>query len=174
MPGSIKKFWPQILDAFDGVDYILHGGDLYTRGVIDQLNELAPIYVAEGNGDIGVQDERLRSTWVLDLGGISIAMIHEFPTPRRKTPEFIAEFMKRTFPDASPDVLIYGHTHLDEMHQVDSLLCVNPGSPTLPRNQSVRFGTLGFLDIDDGSVEASLYQLNETGIERIDAKAFDH
>jgi putative phosphoesterase len=167
MPGALRELWPQILDAFDGVDYILHGGDLYTTGVIDQLNELARVYVSRGNGDIGVSDERLQDTWLLELGGISIRMIHEFPTPKRRSEEFINQYMNRKYPGARPDVVLYGHTHRQEIHTIDGMLCVNPGSPTLPNNQSLRLGTIGFLDIDQGIASATNFQLTESGIEPV-------
>ena len=57
------------------------------------------------------------------------------------------------------------YTHLEGLHQVADLLIINPGSPTLPRNQSLRLGTIGILDISSDSVNASIYQLTEDGLE---------
>lgn len=158
------ELWPQVFDAFDGVDVILHAGDLWTLALVDELEAIAPTYVSRGNGDIGLQDERLRDTWTLDFDGKTIGMIHDFPTPRRKPPEFIAERTEKWFPDVGPDVVIYGHTHMEEVHEVNGVLCVNPGSPTLPHNKSLRLGTLGFLTISQGAVKAELFQLTETGL----------
>jgi hypothetical protein len=45
---------------------------------------------------------------------------------------------------------------------------VNPGSPTFPHNLQVQYGTIGFLEINNGSVDASIWRLNETGIEPFD------
>jgi putative phosphoesterase len=163
MPGSIRALWPQIPDAFASVDCILHAGDLHTGDVIDQLESIAPTYVARGNGDVGVEDHRIQDTWVLELGGVTIAMVHRFPTPKRKPNEFIAAYAERTFPGVNPDVVIYGHTHRDEIHQVDDLLCVNPGSPTLPRNLDVRLGTIGVLQLAEGRASAELFQLTASG-----------
>ena len=170
MPGSIQALWPQIPQCFDGVDYILHAGDLHTRGVIDQLETIAPTYVARGNGDVGVDDHRIRDTWVLELAGVTIAMVHRFPTPKRKSPSFVADYAQRLFPGAEPDVVIYGHTHRDEVHQLDNLLCVNPGSPTLPRNQDVQLGTVGLLTLADGRASATLFQLTDAGATPIEVK----
>ena len=63
MPGSIEALWPQAYDAFREVDAILHAGDLHTLDVVDELNQLAPTYVARGNGDHGIVDQRLRDCW---------------------------------------------------------------------------------------------------------------
>ena len=167
VPGTIKSLWPQIVGAFDGVDHILHAGDLWTIGIIDELSAIAPTVVARGNGDLELVDDRLQDTWLLGFDGVRVGKVHEFPTPRRRDNEFIMRKRDKVFPDARPDVVIYGHTHYDEIHQVDDLLCVNPGSPTLPRNQAMQLGTLGFLEIENGTVEASLFQLTEDGINPI-------
>ena len=167
VPGTIKTLWPQIVEAFSDVDHILHAGDLWTIGLIDELSAIAPTNVARGNGDIELIDDRLQDTWTLDFEGVNIGMVHEFPTPRRRDADFILRRRDKLFPELKPDVVIYGHTHFDEIHQVDDLLCVNPGSPTLPRNQTMQLGTLGFLDIENGVVEASLFQITEGGITRV-------
>ncbi|HJL53558.1 MAG: YfcE family phosphodiesterase [Pseudomonadales bacterium] len=165
MPGSRAQLWPQVYSAFQGVDYILHAGDLHTLDVVDRLCELAPTYVSIGNGDRGLQDERLRETWFLNLGEIKVGLIHRFPSPERKSHQHIATYIDRYFKDDVPQVMIYGHTHMETAAQVGDVLCVNPGSPTLPHNKSVRLGTIGYLDIDDGVVTASIHQITVEGIE---------
>ena len=54
MPGALESLWPQVIEAFASVDYILHAGDLHVPQVIDDLASLAPTYAVRGNGDIGV------------------------------------------------------------------------------------------------------------------------
>jgi hypothetical protein len=39
------------------------------------------------------------------------------------------------------------------------VLIVNPGSPTFPNHQSLRLGTVGYLDIEDGRARPSILQL---------------
>lgn len=165
MPGSLPDLWPQVYRAFQGVECILHGGDLHTLDVVDRLCDLAPTYVAEGNGDRGLVDERLSETWMLDLGGVKVGLIHRFPSPLRRSKQHISTYIGRYFKGDSPQVIVYGHTHLEAVDQVEGILCVNPGSPTLPHNKSVRLGSVGYLDIIDGVVTASIHQLTEEGIE---------
>ena len=154
------QLWPQVLDAFDGVDAILHAGDVWVPGVIDELAELAPVYVARGNGDAGVVHERLRETWLLDFHGVTVGLLHEFPSPGRRPAGFVlAQAAKRFAGDAPPDVVVYGHTHIEEVHDVGGVLFVNPGSPTLPHNKSLRLGTIGFLTLCDGRANAEICQL---------------
>lgn len=163
MPGSLRNLWPQVFTAFDGVDCILHAGDLHTLAIVDRLSELAPTYVARGNGDRGLEDERLRDTWMLNLAGITVGMIHRLPSPERQSTAQIHGYVERYFGGDVPQVLIYGHTHMEAVDQVGGLLCVNPGSPTLPRSQTVRLGTIGFLELGGRTVTASIHQLTETG-----------
>ena len=52
------------------------------------------------------------------------------------------------------DVMVFGDTHSEWLEYVDGVLCVNPGSPTLPRNLATRLGTIGFLEIANGTPRA--------------------
>ena len=165
MPGSLKALWPQAIEAFQGVDCILHAGDLHTLEIVDELNRIAPVFVAKGNGDEDIHDARLQHVWNLDFAGVRVGMIHRFPSPDRKSGAIISAFRDRHFGLAAPHVVIFGHTHMESLHVVDNVLYVNPGSPTLPRNQSLRFGTIGILDIAPRSVTATLHQLTDAGVE---------
>lgn len=165
MPGSIKELWPQVFEVFEDAEAILHAGDLHTLEIVERLHEIAPTYVAVGNGDVGLMDDRLQHTWVLNLGGVEVGMIHRFPSPERKSGHQLRRYMQRHFGDAAPQVMIYGHTHLESIHHVDDILCINPGSPTLPRNQSLRPGTIGILEIADGEITATILQITEDGVE---------
>lgn len=164
MPGSIERLWPQVTKAFADVDVILHAGDLHTLEVVDELCRLAPTYVAIGNGDVGIIDDRLQDTWLLDFDGVKVGMIHHFPSPARKSPEVIAKRVDRHF-DEQPDILVFGHTHFEGVYQVNDLLCVNPGSPTLPRNQSLRMGTIGHLEISSSEIAVVIHQITEQGLD---------
>ena len=58
IPESRQDLWPQIIDAFQGVDAILHAGDLHDLSVIDTLHAIAPTYAARGNGERWVRRPR--------------------------------------------------------------------------------------------------------------------
>ncbi len=164
MPGSIESLWPQVVEAFSDADVILHAGDLHTLSVVDELCALAPTYVAIGNGDVGIVDERLQNTWLLDFHGLKVGMVHHFPSPERKSAEVISKRVNRDF-EQRPDIVIFGHTHFEGIYQVEDLLCINPGSPTLPRNQSLRHGTIGCLEISDAEISVVIHQITEQGLD---------
>ncbi len=164
MPGSIEELWPHALEIFKDASYILHAGDLHTLDIVDRLSDIAPTYVSRGNGDVGIVDERLQDTWILDLEGITIGMIHHFPSPLRKSASHLEKHLDKNFDGKAIDVVVYGHTHLEDVRAVSDRLYINPGSPTLPRNQLLRPGTLGMLELDDSHVTATIYQLTDHSV----------
>lgn len=176
IPEARPELWPQVFAAFEGVDAILHAGDIYDLAVIDQLNELAPIWVSRGNGDDGsggrpvvAVDERLRESWTVELAGLRIGLTHVMPVPEMPPHWTVATACERFFPEGPrPDVVIYGDTHVEAIDHIDGVLCVNPGSPTFPHNLAVQLGTIGFLDIEDGVPQASIRRLTEDGHEPFD------
>ena len=149
------ELWPQVFDAFAGVDAILHAGDVWAPALLDELEAIAPVHVARGNGDFGVDDDRLRDHCVLTFDGRDGADAARLPSPARRGADFVHEQVAKRFPNEAPDVLVCGHTHMEEIHRVGDLLYVNPGSPTLPHNKSLRLGTIGFLTIAHGVAQAS-------------------
>ena len=75
IPTAAKELWPQVYDAFRGVDLIMHAGDLMVPEVIDWLAEVAPVMAVWGNGDfrgwqrtVPPDDPRLSEAKVLTVG----------------------------------------------------------------------------------------------------------
>jgi hypothetical protein len=163
MPGTIADLWPQASRVFKGVDAILHAGDLHTLDIVEHLSDIAPTYVSRGNGDLDIVDQRLKNSWLIEIGGLSIGLIHQFPSPIRKSPDHLERHLGKHFPVTRPDVLVYGHTHLEDVRSIDGRLYINPGSPTLPRNQSLRLGTIGVMEINETHVSTRIMQLTNHG-----------
>lgn len=171
IPESRRELWPQVFEAFRGVECILHAGDVHDLYVIDQLSEIAPTYVARGNGDDGSggrprmpDDDRVRDAWRLELGGLRVGIIHIAPVPERPPHSTVSGLLDRSFGGAALDLLVYGDTHVEAIELVDGVLCVNPGSPTFPHNLNTQLGTIGFLEIADGCAQATIWKLVEDGI----------
>ena len=47
IPEVTKELPPQIAKALQGVDLILHAGDVYAPFVLDELERIAPVLVAK-------------------------------------------------------------------------------------------------------------------------------
>ena len=175
IPEARATLWPQVYDAFDGVDYIFHAGDIHELWVLDTLEEIAPVYAARGNGedgsggrDVQPEDPRLRYAWSLPLENLTIGLTHYIPANERPPDFTVARWVERFFPEKTPDVIVYGDTHTELINEVDGILCVNPGSPTYPHNYDTQYGTIGFLELDHGRARPSVWLINDQGIERFD------
>ncbi len=175
IPEARRDLWPQVFDAFRGVDAILHAGDIHDLAVIDSLHEVAPTYAARGNGDDGFggrpiqpQDPRLRDAWVIEFDGVRVGVTHDVPIPEIPPRLTLDRALKRYFGTPELDVLVYGDTHVEAIASINGVLCVNPGSPTYPHNLNTRLGTIGFLEISGGKAEATIWQLTDSGIEPFD------
>ena len=105
---------PEVTAVLEGVDVILHGGDIGGQDILDTVGELAPVYAVRGNNDWGSWGETIPLTRDLDLGGLRICMAH----------------MKRDLPgDLSAfDLVVTGHTHKYAESRQDTVLLLNPGS----------------------------------------------
>ncbi len=178
IPEARATLWPQVYEAFDGVDCILHAGDIHELWVLDTLEEIAPVYAARGNGEDGsggrdVQpgDPRLRYAWSLPLENLTVGLTHYIPANERPPDFTVARWVERFFPETTPDVIVYGDTHTELINEVDGILCVNPGSPTYPHNYDTQYGTIGFLELDDGDARPSVWLINDDGIEPFDWNA---
>lgn len=69
LPSTIREPWPEVATAFEGVDLILHAGDIVTSRVLDWLERVAPVLAALGNNDFDLDDPRVKETQVVDVDG---------------------------------------------------------------------------------------------------------
>jgi putative phosphoesterase len=139
--------WPYIETA----DHILHAGDVCDPALLTELKAFASVTVVMGNCDgFDVRDWGAVDEAEIELGGISIAMIHDSGlNPGRR------ERMRKRFPDAR--VVVFGHSHMPENEDRDGLLLFNPGSPTWKRKAP--FPSMGILWIEGDDVEGEIFPI---------------
>jgi len=157
IPRDADEIPSQVIEAFNGVDLIFHAGDIYTFQVLDELENIAPVFAAEGNGDIWLpEDPRIKESHVLNLEGLRIGITHglDYPEPSWRSLE---EAMQAEF-NGPVDVLVFGSSHKAMVETCKGVLLVNPGSPTLPMGLR-KLGTVGILELNQGKAEASIIQL---------------
>ncbi|MDE6622534.1 MAG: metallophosphatase family protein [Lachnospiraceae bacterium] len=104
---------PEIREILKTCEVILHGGDINSQKILDELKELAPVYVVRGNNDkewaAGLDVEI-----TITLFGVRIYMVHN---------------KKHRKADLSgTDLFVYGHSHKYEEKTVDGVQYLNPGS----------------------------------------------
>jgi putative phosphoesterase len=104
---------PEVIQALQGCEAILHGGDINRQDIIDQLNTIAPVYVVRGNND---KDWAEHIPMFLDfqLYGCHICMTHK----KKDLPQDLSDY----------DLVVYGHSHRYEQKSSGKTLLLNPGS----------------------------------------------
>jgi putative phosphoesterase len=161
-----------IKEAFNGVDMILHCGDIYSTHLLDQLEEIAPLKAALGNGDFIQRDERVKVIHDLTLEGYSIHLNHFFPfddmehlLSELKKPQgnYLPEFDAMLSRNLSliqypPDIIIFGHTHRALVYRNDDIVIINPGSPTVPLLRHWR-GSVVLLTLEPGKISPSIVRI---------------
>jgi predicted phosphodiesterase len=141
--------WPAVVGAIkaafgdDGVDAVLHCGDLNSMACLDSLAaELGTTNVSatRSEGDPPPDPPRLDDgPRVVDVGGHAIGLAFE-------RPEDTAAF------DRPVEAVVFGATHAASIeHDDQGILWVNPGSPSLAEQTTVAVLTLH----DDDGTEPS-------------------
>jgi hypothetical protein len=143
-----------VFEVFEGIDLILHAGDVSVRAALDELATMAPVHAVAGNVDDPSLQAGLPAQLRLDLDGIPLGMIHDSgaSTGRR-------ERMRRRFPGCR--VVVYGHSHLPVVEDRAGLMLLNPGSACDPRRAKVP--TVAILEIAGGEVSARLVSVDVSG-----------
>lgn len=87
---------PEVTEALQGCDCILHGGDISSQRILDQLEQIAPVMAVRGNND-KEWAEHLPLFLDFELGGLRIYMTHK----KKDLPKDLTAY----------DLVICGHTH---------------------------------------------------------------
>lgn len=112
--------------ALEGVDLILHAGDIDTPHVFELLSQLAPVQAVRGNMDQGNWARSLPVTLPVELPGALIYVLHDLA---RLDLDPAAAGMR---------VVVSGHTHRAAIEQRGRVLFLNPGSACFPRGAEPR------------------------------------
>ncbi len=128
VPRRARCLPSELLRGLEGMDLILHAGDLVDESVLLQLQTLAPVEAVAGNMDPPHLHGRLKRKKLLQAGGLAIGLIHG--DGMRRTTRQRAEEAFRKF---RPQVIVFGHSHQPHCAYSDDTLMFNPGSCVDPR-----------------------------------------
>jgi putative phosphoesterase len=135
---------PEALAVLRGSDYIIHAGDIGDPAILNQLGKLAPVTPIRGNVDRQAWAKKIPVTNVLEVGGVTIYMLHNLNELDLK-------------PEAAGfDVVVYGHTHVAKAETRNGVLYFNPGSAG-PRRFRLPV-TVGRLTVKDGKVSKEILE----------------
>lgn len=107
---------PEVAPALEGVEYILHLGDVGNPAILKSLKEFAPVTAIRGNVDRTGPCSKLPETEVLLFEGHYIYLLHDIGTLHLDPAA--AKF----------SVVLYGHSHKPNISQRKGVLYFNPGS----------------------------------------------
>ncbi len=119
-------FHPALPEFLDGVDLILHAGDIGTAEILDNLEALAPTRAVWGNIDGQEIRRRTEEHMRIRYAGVTFWMTHIAGHPRAWQRN-----MGRQLAVEPPDVFICGHSHIlrvERVKQLGNMLYINPGA----------------------------------------------
>jgi putative phosphoesterase len=137
-PEFADRLPARVFEIFDGVDLILHAGDIDGEATLDALRNLAPVEAVRGDHDrslgalpawreVEVEGKRIvvvhgdRSHWLEEPNTLLWTLSLGYFRPHRGLPRAL----RRRFPNA--DAIVYGHTHRRKAETIDGVLLFNPG-----------------------------------------------
>ncbi len=144
---------PKVFELFDGVQLILHAGDLVDEKIMVELQALAPVEAVAGNMDPGDLQTRLGRIKLVQLKELSIGLLHGDLSGRKINPDQVL----KVFEPNRPKAVVFGHLHepVSQMHR--ETLFFNPGSATDPRRRQPSCGRLKILN---GEVKGEIFYLD--------------
>lgn len=170
-------FDPQLPALLEGVDQILHAGDVGSVAILDQFRALAPVHAVLGNVDTPALG--IPPTITATFEGVQIYMLHELPKSQSmirdwatadrlegKSAEHCRRFLE-SLPEHS-DVVIFGHSHEPCALILGGKLFLNPGSAGKKRFSLPR--CCARLDLSKDGVQATflgLERYNEDLLESV-------
>ena len=107
---------PEVLDAFAGVDHILHLGDVGDPAILDRLRELAPVTAIRGNIDSTGACASLPATEYVTLGKSNLYLLHNL------------QELDLDPSAAGIHAVLFGHTHKPLLEHRKGVLFFNPGA----------------------------------------------
>jgi putative phosphoesterase len=107
---------PEAVSAIDGVETIVHAGDIGKPEILSQLEAIAPVVAVRGNNDTGVWADSIPEERAFEIGGVSIYVLHDL---KQLSIDPLA---------AGHKVVIAGHSHKPKIEHKDGVMYLNPGS----------------------------------------------
>lgn len=136
MPQRLATLPPALFTVFQGVDLLLHAGDVGALTVLDQLSAITPVIAVHGNDDTTEAQRELPYQQVITRHGQRILLWHSH------FPDRIDELDSRRHDDFLPQldrslararrcgarVVVFGHWHIPLVYETGDVMVINPGA----------------------------------------------
>ena len=136
---------PEALAALQGVDHLIHAGDIGGPHILADLERIAPLSVVRGNNDQDSWADAIPERLTLRFGAIALHVLHD---------------LKQLDIDPAAqgiDVVIAGHSHKPLHEKRNGVLYLNPGSAG-PRRFRLPI-TVALLHLTNGHIQAEQIDL---------------
>ena len=129
---------PEVVEYLKEADAILHGGDINKPGIVDELQQYAPLYIVRGNND-KEWAESIPHDLTVSLDNVTFYMVHN----KKEVPADLS----------GVDVVVFGHSHKYVQEEKGGMLWLNPGSCGPRRfHQEI---TMMMAEIADGHIQVT-------------------
>ncbi|HEY6931867.1 MAG TPA: metallophosphoesterase [Marmoricola sp.] len=130
LPRRARDLPPQVWQAVERADLVVHAGDWVDVGLLDELERRCSALVGvHGNNDGAELRRRLPEVARTTVEGLRLAVVHETGPAKGREQRCADRF-------ADTDVLVFGHSHIPwDSTAPTGLRLLNPGSPTDRRRQ---------------------------------------
>lgn len=173
IPHKHERLTERVLESLEGVDLIIHCGDIVSPEVLEELSHYAPVEAVAGNHDEDYFGLELPRKKVVEVQGFRIGVIHGDELDgvhMNKTlqMEYLYRILCEPFlNEPGLDCIVFGHSHqpLLEFLRVEfrppervrkslkkEVMIFNPGKAIRTRN----IASMGFLTIEEGCLRAEL------------------
>lgn len=149
IPYRAKHLPEAVFEVFEGVDVILHAGDVDAPAALEPLRSIAPVHAVRGNFhilDLSDGGASLPAVIELELAGKRVVLTHGHETglvglvvkglnsigdwvglmDNGKLNQRNARRLALTYPEA--DIIVFGHAHRAYVEWIGDMLLVNPGA----------------------------------------------
>jgi len=163
VPASLRTLPDDLLRRLEGVDRILHAGDVTTPEILDRLEKIAPTTAVVGNMDPPAMRLRLNEREILELDGHTLGLAHghqrhalqdRYIGSAYDDPEFDLFYQAMSTQLPGAEVILFGHFHRPVVRPWNGILFVNPGSIAPPHERP----TFAMLELGE-TVEARIVEL---------------
>jgi putative phosphoesterase len=145
---------PAVLTIFEGVDHIIHAGDVMDPATIEALETVAPVTAVAGNMDSGKLG-RLPREVSGQVGSVRFVVGHK---RKRLVKRLNLGKVEGVPPGRQPDLVVWGHDHIPAAEWVDGTLFLDPGTASSPHEEDDD-PTVAIVAVDDAGLSVRFVPL---------------
>jgi putative phosphoesterase len=167
IPESGPLLHARLAKLFQGLDILLHAGDVCELHVLEDLQEMFTLtFAVWGEGDSDEVRRYLEEKRVVRFGGRAIGMIHghQYAEAQKRANRWLNRLLKRVpgpgtledfllaqFEGEEVDAIVFGHTHTPYIKRHKGVLLFNPGAGSSLAGPD-RQASAGILEVEEDDI----------------------